>query len=133
MYDVPLMRRTVNSARAICKELGLVLSMDSNSEGFNGLSFLRARIKIDVAEPLPRKIIVTLGQESRPVNFKLERLPNLGYNCGMLDHFDGYCNKPPMYDDKGNLERWGEELRGYLPRKARRALPTPVQQFGYQR
>lgn len=133
MYNVPLMWRTVNSARAICKELGLVLSMDSNSEGFNGLSFLRARIKIDVADPLPSKITITLGQESRLVNFKFERLPNLSYNYGMLDHVEDYCNKPPLYDDKGNLERWGEELRGYLPRKAWRASPVPARPFGSQR
>lgn len=53
----------------------------------------------------------------------------------MLELTEDYCSKPPLYDEEGNLERWGEDLRGFPPRKAWRAplIPPLVRQPAYQR
>lgn len=128
------MWKSVNATKAIGKELWQVLTVDPDFEGFNGLGFLRARIEIDVVEALPRKLTVMLGQSSRLVSFKFKGLPNYCYDCGMLEHTEDYCSKPPLYDEERNLERWGEDLRGFPPRRARRGPPAPlVRQPAYPR
>ena len=52
-----------------------------------GQGFMRVRVRVDVTQPLCRSRVVTLenGEQSWVV-FKYERLPNLCYWCGCLDH-----------------------------------------------
>lgn len=46
------MWQSMNAAKAIGKELGPVLTVDPDSEDFNGMGFLCDCIDIDVSEPL---------------------------------------------------------------------------------
>lgn len=90
---------TVAAANTIVDKLGPVLEVDENSDGIVGLGFLRARVEIDVVEPLPRKLKVQVGNGSFWVKFRCERLPIFCYRCGMLDHTELYCQKPLARDE----------------------------------
>lgn len=106
VHDVPFQWLTITVEHAIADKLGEVLKVDENSEGVTGLGFLRARIEIDVAEPLPRKMQVYVGSGSFWVKFKFERLPNFCYRCGMVDHTELYCKKPVVRDENGRVQVW---------------------------
>lgn len=98
VHDVLYQWLTVHSTGVILEKLGPVLKVDESSEGIDGLGFQRARVEIDVAEPLPRKMEVQVGKRSFWVKVRFERLPNFCYRCGMLDHTELYFQKELVRD-----------------------------------
>ena len=73
-----------------------------------GGCFIRVRVTIDITKPLCRGRVVHLeggvgggGGGGVWVTFKFERLPNLCYWCGCLNHDDRECGL--WIESKGTL------------------------------
>ena len=82
IHDIPAPYMTCEVAEDICGNAGIV-----------GGSFMRVRVVIDVSLPLcrGRRISFDEGDEVW-VSFKYERLPNICYCCGCLNHSNKNCD-----------------------------------------
>ena len=87
IYNLPLKGRTRESGKAIGASLGKVIDVDVVNTRVQCGTCLRVWVAIDVTWKLirGRKINFEEG-EARWVHFKYERLPNLYYRCGLLEH-----------------------------------------------
>ena len=93
-------------ATGICSQVGTVIKkpeVEREGESFmrvikkpeaerEGGSFIRVRVRVDITIPLSQGRRVSLGQGKEIwVSFKYERLPNICYWCGCLNHDDRDC------------------------------------------
>lgn len=77
VYDIPLHFRNKEIAEQICKPVGDILRPNEDAE-WDGGSFIRVRVLIDISHPLCIGRLITLEDgEVHWVSFKYERLPNL--------------------------------------------------------
>ena len=75
-------------AKELCENVGMVDRATDLSDMVGG-SFMRVRVVIDVAFPLCRGRLISFDKgEEGWVSFKYERLPNICYWCGCLNHSD---------------------------------------------
>lgn len=72
---------SVRAAREIGGKLVEVIKVDPDSEKVRGLVYLRVRIAIEAAAPLPRVLSIAMGKDSLPVEFLYERLENYCFRC----------------------------------------------------
>lgn len=86
-----------------------------------------------MAESLPKKLQVRVGNGSFWVKFKFERLPNVCYRCGMLVHTELYCQKPLARDEEGNFQVWEQKLQAFPPRRQPRLPPSQPRALEFQR
>ena len=90
VHDIPVRFMNQKVADGICSNVGMVIKK-SETEGEGG-SFMRVRVRLDITIPLSRGRKVSLGQGKELwVSFKYERLPNICYWCGYLNHDDRDC------------------------------------------
>ena len=74
---------------------------------------MRVRVTLDLNLPLCRGRVITLAEGGKSwVAFKYERLPNLCYWCGRLDHDDKNCEL--WIQSKGTLKTENQQFGSYL-------------------
>lgn len=79
---------TIAAAEKICGVVGEVISQ-SNPKLYDGGSFIRVKVAVDITLPLCRGHLVSLSDGKQVwISFRYERLPNLCYWCGRLTHDD---------------------------------------------
>jgi len=92
VHDIPIRYRNKAVAEKICDALGEVVHTPDTLV-HDGGSFIRIRVTIDVFLPLCKgRLISTDNGKQVWVSFKYERLPNICYWCGFLDHDDKDCD-----------------------------------------
>ncbi|KAL0005887.1 hypothetical protein SO802_013448 [Lithocarpus litseifolius] len=108
-------------AEDLCKAIRAVDKSAKDTEVDRG-SFFRVRVRIDISLPLCRGRVLALedGEECW-VSFKYERLPNICYWCGCLDHTDRDCEK--WIESDGTLDSREREYGPWI-----RDAPTQVKQ-----
>ena len=130
-------------AEEICEVVGVVDRSPKDSEVESG-SFLRIRVSVDVSLPLCRGRIISMedGIENW-VTFKYERLPNICYWCGCLNHVDKDCDHWIKSD--GTLTKDNQEygpwiragptamFRNSVVKDSGGVFPTPERSRGIQR
>ncbi|KAK7815075.1 hypothetical protein CFP56_002053 [Quercus suber] len=102
VHDIPIRYMTKEVAENICdiveevqKSAGVVIDV--------GRHFIRVRVKIDITLPLCRGRVITLENGSKHwVRFRYERLPNLYFWCGRLNHANKSCEL--WLQSKGTLK-----------------------------
>ena len=118
VHDIPIRYMTRKVAESICETIGEV----SRSIGVvddDGGHFIRVRVIVDISLPLCRERVITLESgEKAWISFKYERLPNVCYWCGCLDHDNKNCNL--WIQSKGTLTEAQQQFR---PNLRARALP----------
>ena len=83
-------------------------------------NFMRIRVRVNTTLPLCRGRIFTLENGSKGwASFKYERLPNVCYWCGRLNHFDRDCER--WVESNGTLTQKDQEYGPWL-----RASPLPT-------
>jgi len=76
---------------SICEIIGEVRSLPESIDDDGG-KFIRVRVLIDITLPLCRGRVITLENGDKSwVRFQYERLPNMCYWCGCLNHDDKEC------------------------------------------
>ncbi|KAK9989616.1 hypothetical protein SO802_029855 [Lithocarpus litseifolius] len=101
VHDIPIRYMTKEVAENICDIVGEVQkSADAVSD--EGGHFIRVQVMIDITLPLCRGRVITLENGTKHwVQFRYERLPNLCFWCGRLNHADKKCEL--WINSKGTL------------------------------
>ena len=143
VHDIPCSFLTRKIAEKLCDVVGEV-QKSIGAVDDDGGSFFRVRVLVDITLPLCRGRVISLPNGSKSwVNFKYERLPNICYWCGRLDHNDRDCEL--WIESNGTLtaeqQQYDSRLRappyktagrdviyvpGFFEGRARRAQGTPV-------
>ncbi|XP_075633889.1 uncharacterized protein At4g02000-like [Castanea sativa] len=92
VHDIPFCYLSLKVAEDLCVAVGVVNKNSSDVEVDKG-RVMRVRVRVDVSLPLCRGKVFSLDNGSKGwVSFKYERLPNICYWCGSLNHFDKDCD-----------------------------------------
>ena len=108
-------------AKGICSTVGTVIRKPDTK--VDGGGFMRVKVSLDITRPLSKGRMVSLGQgKEQCVSFKYERLLNICYWCGCLNHDDKDCEL--WLDSEGSLKveelQYGPWLRAALISRARK-------------
>ena len=96
-----------DSARNIGNLVGVVEEISINNKTVVAQHFLRVRIDIPVANPIPAGFFQNRGNGKEVwIQFKIERLPDFCYTCGLLNHVTGRCtfSTPAMITTGAGLQ-----------------------------
>ncbi|GLU21288.1 hypothetical protein SLE2022_374340 [Rubroshorea leprosula] len=91
IYDLPPDPMTMASGQKIGAEMGHLLDVDAGDGKVWANEYIRVRVTVDARKPLRRGMKLTLKEGPIWVLFRYERLPNLYYCCGKLDHVEWDC------------------------------------------
>ena len=122
VHDIPIRYMSREVAASICESVGVVCRSNAGVEADGG-RFIRVKVSLDISLPLCRGRLITLENGKKHwVSFKYERLPNICYWCGRLDHNDKDCTL--WIQSKGSLteenRQYNQTLRAspYRPQKS---------------
>ena len=112
IHDVPLRFMKKTGAGKLCAVVGAVCQEIDEGE-MDGGSFLRMKVTIDKNKPLCRGRLISLSHgEQSWVSFKYERLPNICYWYGCLNHVDKDCDL--WIESEGNLTKESQAYRAWI-------------------
>ena len=97
---------------SICEIIGEVRRLPESIDDDGG-KFIRVRVLVDITLPLCRGRVITLENgEKSWVRFQYERLPNMCYWCGRLNHDDKECEL--WIQSRGSLTTDQQQFGSYL-------------------
>ena len=112
VHDIPIRYMSQKVAESLCETVGEVIRSIGVADEEGG-RFMRVRVTIDLNLPLCRGRLVSLANGDRVwVYFKYERLPNICYWCGRLDHDDKNCEL--WIQSKGTLSTDSRQFGAHL-------------------
>lgn len=115
--DVPFEKRKKSMAMAMAQKMGKFVEYDE-SDPIGWSKYMRIRVDLPLDKPLRRGMWMMVGNCSKWVKFKYERLMDFCYVCGLFGHGYRDCS---VYDDRmavGELPYGG--WMGASPTKRRR-------------
>ena len=93
VHDIPIKYLSREVVEKLYEATGEVNKKSSLMEVDRG-NVMRIRLRVNITLPLCRGRIFTLDNRLKEwVSFKYERLPNVCYWCGQLNHFDRDCEQ----------------------------------------
>jgi hypothetical protein len=94
--------------KEIAEMVGEFISLDTSNANLVTGKYLRARVWIDVNEPLQRWVVIdsTLREACDWYDVKYENVPYFCFSCGLLGHSDLVCPNPGERDELGRLPYW---------------------------
>ncbi|KAE8770839.1 hypothetical protein D1007_57331 [Hordeum vulgare] len=112
VINLPFNLRCPPWTKRIAKLVGKVIRVDVDAKGFAFGEALRARVWINVNEPLMRWVRLESAKTKEVVFYDIqyEALPYFCFSCGCPGHADLYCPSPAGRDANGRLS-YGENLR----------------------
>jgi hypothetical protein len=89
----------------IDRMVGNVEFLDVDENGRAWGDYLRARVHIEVAEPLMRCVAIESSSSKMTVYYevKYEKLPMFCFSCGLIGHSSLLCPTPASRDEEGKL------------------------------
>ncbi|XP_075665270.1 uncharacterized protein LOC142634918 [Castanea sativa] len=124
VHDIPIRYMSREVAKSICDSVGVICHSIGGVEQDGG-SFMRVKVTLDISLPLCRGRLITLENGNKHwVSFKYERLPNLCYWCGQLDHNDRDC--PLWLRSKGSLTENDKQYNHTIRASPYRSYTKPV-------
>ena len=112
VHDIPIRYMSQKVAESLCETVGEVIRSIGAADEEGG-RFMRVRVTIDLNLPLCRGRLVSLANGDKVwVYFKYERLPNICYWCGRLDHDDKNCEL--WIQSKGTLSTDSRQFGAHL-------------------
>ncbi|KAE8769561.1 hypothetical protein D1007_58861 [Hordeum vulgare] len=112
VINLPFNLRCPPWPEGIAKLVGKVIRVDVDAKGFAFGEALRARVWINVNEPLMRWVRLESAKTKEVVFYDIqyEALPYFCFSCGCMGQADLYCPSPTGRDANGRLP-YGENLR----------------------
>uniref|UniRef100_A0A7N2L677 DUF4283 domain-containing protein n=1 Tax=Quercus lobata TaxID=97700 RepID=A0A7N2L677_QUELO len=112
IHDVPLRFMNKTVAEKLSAVVGMVCQEIDEGE-MDGGSFLRMKVTIDINKPLCRGRLISLSHDEQSwVSFKYERLPNICYWCGCLNHVDRAYDL--WIESEGNLMKESQAYGAWI-------------------
>ena len=113
VHGLPYKFMNVKAAEKICEVVGNIVASTDPAETKGG-NFMRIRVEMDVSLPLCCGQVVSMEKGKKSwINFKYERLPNICYWCGKMDHLNRDCEI--WLESEGSLtesqKQFGPSLR----------------------
>jgi hypothetical protein len=92
--------------------------MDVDKDGKASGEYLRARVSIELAQPLRRGVLLKTKKNEPPYWFDIEyeNLPFFCLSCGIMGHSHLECDKPLIWNSEGKLP-YDVKLRVFEPKK----------------
>ena len=119
VHDIPTNYLSRKIAEKLCEAARKVSTEPTLAEVDRG-NVMRIRVTVDTTLPLCRGRVFTLEDGSKGwASFKYERLPNVCYWCGRLDHFYRDCDR--WIQSSGILTKQDQEYGSWI-----RASPLPA-------
>lgn len=121
VYQLPLLSINDRMGKQIGNPIGVCSEVDCAVNGDLLGDYFRIRVKFDTTQPLWRRMLIHFkGQIDRWVAFSYERLPELCYKCGMVDHWTSDCSLTGI-PSPGEGRPFGPWLKAVMyPFRARR-------------
>ncbi len=125
IHNLPVRRRTEDSAAAIGRTLGQVERVADQNDERGGENCMRVRVRMDITTPLCRGRMIRMDEGKKGwVAFRYERLSNFCYWCGHLDHAQKDCDEGLWHQNSTPSEelQYGPWLRAEMDRPPRKTV-----------
>lgn len=129
VHGLPVDKMSRANAEIIGRRFGKLLALETSPDNILlARSFLRVRVEINLAQPLPKGFWLRRKNENRDIwiSYKYENLPDYCYACGRIGHDNRSCKM--VNREEGLNSGYGPELR---TGRARRA-PIPIEEIRQQ-
>ncbi|XP_030460551.2 uncharacterized protein At4g02000-like [Syzygium oleosum] len=114
LVGIPRGRISNEVAREVAGKIGNVLEVKFESKGGSPNKSCKARVQMDLSNPLKAGTIVDLEYKKLWLDFRYERLPHFCYTCGRIGHYATYCKVVPFEESgpiKNTRGKFGQWLR----------------------
>ncbi|XP_019178306.1 PREDICTED: uncharacterized protein LOC109173521 [Ipomoea nil] len=92
LHGLPAMYASSEFIQKIGDYIGSFIALDPLNFGGNWRSFYRIRVRLDVLNPLKRRMkLLRRDGETQWITFRYEKLGTFCYCCGHLGHSDKFC------------------------------------------
>jgi hypothetical protein len=91
MFNLPLSCMSAAMGHQIGKSVGIVEDVETEDDGVGWGTYLRVKIRLDIAKPLARGRVLKINGSDTWVAFQYERLPKFCYHCGVIKHGVAGC------------------------------------------
>jgi hypothetical protein len=124
VIDLPYNKLNIPWGKKIASKIGQFVCLDVNKDGLVSAQYLRARVFINVKEPIMRWVGLDSARLGKTFwyNIQYEFLPYFCFSCGLLGHPVAWCPTPAERNEKDELQ-WGAWLRAPDDRKKMRGPP----------
>ncbi|KAF7145512.1 hypothetical protein RHSIM_Rhsim04G0053400 [Rhododendron simsii] len=126
VHGLPVEKMSRANAEIIGRRFGKLLALETSPDNMLlARSFLRVRVDINLAQPLPKGFWLRRKNGNRDlwISYKYENLPDYCYACGRIGHDNRSCKM--VNREEGLNFGYGPELR---TSRARRA-PIPIEEI----
>jgi hypothetical protein len=96
--------------------IGQFIAVEVGEDGTAPGEFLRVKVRLQIAKPLMRGMMVQVGKDGREkwCRFEYEYLPDFCFTCGVLGHVNKTCSKKLK---RGEEPQYGKWLKWIPPKK----------------
>jgi hypothetical protein len=129
MINLPLGCMGQAIGRRIGETVGVVEIVDTDAKRVGWGEFLRVKILLDLAKPLPRGRKINIMGKTEWITFKYERLPKFCFYCGVICHGKTGCSRKSAL--RQELPQYGAWMRAASPtRRVEKNVykPAPVRE-----
>ena len=90
---IPPLYRNKAVVEDLAKRVGKVMSVDLATRSFSGADFVRARVKLNIVDTLPRVVVLTPRDQPRMIfQVMYEKIPRFCKVCGVIGHVTLECS-----------------------------------------
>ncbi|KAK3423152.1 hypothetical protein EUGRSUZ_F00058 [Eucalyptus grandis] len=130
-FGLHFRRVTTGVVRNIASKLGEVIDVKLEAKGNSNYKIGKAKVKLNLENPLKMGVIVNLDSKRLWVQFKYERRSHYCYSCGKIGYYYTFYKEIP-YENSGLAENLLGRFDHWLRAEARELSPYGKIFYGKQ-